>query len=86
MRAGGRGRRRATNPRLPLSRQTDLLVAAGETGAAISVKKSQFLAPWDMKNVIAKIAATGNQSVLVCERGARFGYNTLVSDMPASRS
>ena len=63
-----------------LSRQTDLLLAAGETGAAINVKKGQFLAPWDMKNVAAKIASTGNDRILLCERGASFGYNTLVSD------
>lgn len=64
-----------------LSRQTDLLLAAGETGAAVNVKKGQFLAPWDMKNVAAKIASTGNTRILLCERGASFGYNTLVSDM-----
>jgi 2-dehydro-3-deoxyphosphooctonate aldolase (KDO 8-P synthase) len=64
-----------------LCRQTDLLVAAGETGRAINVKKGQFLAPWDMANVVAKIADTGNPNALVCERGASFGYNTLVSDM-----
>jgi 2-dehydro-3-deoxyphosphooctonate aldolase (KDO 8-P synthase) len=64
-----------------LCRQTDLLVAAGETGAAINVKKGQFLAPWDMKNVAAKIAGTGNERILLTERGASFGYNTLVSDM-----
>lgn len=64
-----------------LSRQTDLLLAAGETGAAINVKKGQFLAPWDMVNVAAKIASTGNQRIMLCERGASFGYNTLVSDM-----
>ena len=64
-----------------LSRQTDLLIAAGETGRAINVKKGQFLAPWDMKNVAAKIAQTGNEKILLCERGASFGYNTLVSDM-----
>ncbi len=64
-----------------LCRQTDLLVAAGETGKAINVKKGQFLAPWDMKNVVAKIEASGNSNVMVCERGASFGYNTLVSDM-----
>ena len=64
-----------------LSRQTDLLLAAGETGAAINVKKGQFLAPWDMRNVAAKIASTGNQRILLCERGTSFGYNTLVSDM-----
>jgi 2-dehydro-3-deoxyphosphooctonate aldolase (KDO 8-P synthase) len=64
-----------------LCRQTDLLIAAGETGAAINVKKGQFLAPWDMKNVAAKIAGTGNTRILLTERGASFGYNTLVSDM-----
>jgi 2-dehydro-3-deoxyphosphooctonate aldolase (KDO 8-P synthase) len=64
-----------------LCRQTDLLLAAGETGRAINVKKGQFLAPWDMANVAAKIAGTGNQNILLCERGASFGYNTLVSDM-----
>ena len=64
-----------------LCRQTDLLLAAGETGLAINVKKGQFLAPWDMVNVAAKIASTGNQNILLCERGASFGYNTLVSDM-----
>ena len=66
-----------------LSRQTDLLLAAGETGAAINVKKGQFLAPWDMANVAAKIASTGNEKILLCERGASFGYNMLVSDMRA---
>ncbi len=64
-----------------LCRQTDLLLAAGKTGKAINVKKGQFLAPWDMKNVAAKIASTGNENILLCERGASFGYNTLVSDM-----
>jgi 2-dehydro-3-deoxyphosphooctonate aldolase (KDO 8-P synthase) len=64
-----------------LCRQTDLLLAAGETGRVINVKKGQFLAPWDMKNVAAKIASTGNEKILLCERGASFGYNTLVSDM-----
>ncbi len=64
-----------------LCRQTDLLTAAGETGAAVNVKKGQFLAPWDMPNVAAKIAATGNGRILLTERGASFGYNTLVSDM-----
>jgi 2-dehydro-3-deoxyphosphooctonate aldolase (KDO 8-P synthase) len=64
-----------------LCRQTDLLLAAGATGRAINVKKGQFLAPWDMTNVAAKIASTGNQRILLCERGASFGYNTLVSDM-----
>ena len=64
-----------------LCRQTDLLVAAGKTGNAINVKKGQFLAPWDMANVVKKITDTGNKNVLVCERGASFGYNTLISDM-----
>ena len=64
-----------------LCRQTDLLLAAGQTGRVINVKKGQFLAPWDMKNVAAKIASTGNDKILLCERGASFGYNTLVSDM-----
>ncbi|MEM6903972.1 MAG: 3-deoxy-8-phosphooctulonate synthase [Pseudomonadota bacterium] len=64
-----------------LCRQTDLLLAAGETGAVVNVKKGQFLAPWDMGNVAAKIAATGNHNILLTERGASFGYNTLVSDM-----
>ncbi len=64
-----------------LCRQTDLLLAAGETGAAINVKKGQFLAPWDMQHVAAKIASTGNERIVLCERGASFGYNTLVSDM-----
>ena len=63
-----------------LCRQTDLLLAAGETGRAINVKKGQFLAPWDMANVAAKIADTGNESILLTERGASFGYNTLVTD------
>jgi 2-dehydro-3-deoxyphosphooctonate aldolase (KDO 8-P synthase) len=63
-----------------LCRQTDLLLAAGATGRAINVKKGQFLAPWDMQNVAAKIAGTGNQNILLCERGASFGYNTLVTD------
>jgi len=64
-----------------LCRQTDLLVAAAETGNAINVKKGQFLAPWDMQHVAGKIAGSGNDRVLLCERGASFGYNTLVSDM-----
>jgi 2-dehydro-3-deoxyphosphooctonate aldolase (KDO 8-P synthase) len=64
-----------------LSRQTDLLLAAGETGRAINVKKGQFLAPWDMVNVAAKIASTGNHNILLCERGTSFGYNTLVTDL-----
>jgi 2-dehydro-3-deoxyphosphooctonate aldolase (KDO 8-P synthase) len=64
-----------------LSRQTDLLLAAGATGAAINVKKGQFLAPWDMPNVAAKIESTGNARILLCERGTSFGYNTLVADM-----
>ncbi len=66
-----------------LCRQTDLLLAAGETGKPINVKKGQFLAPWDMANVAAKIASTGNDNILLCERGASFGYNTLVSDFRA---
>jgi len=64
-----------------LCRQTDLLLAAGETGLPINVKKGQFLAPWDMPNVAAKIASTGNERVMLCERGTAFGYNTLVVDM-----
>lgn len=64
-----------------LCRQTDLLIAAGETGKAINIKKGQFLAPWDMKNVVKKIEETGNKNIMVCERGVSFGYNTLVSDM-----
>ena len=64
-----------------LCRQTDLLVAAAKTGRAIHIKKGQFLAPWEMKNVAAKVRAAGNDKVLLCERGASFGYNTLVSDM-----
>jgi 2-dehydro-3-deoxyphosphooctonate aldolase (KDO 8-P synthase) len=66
-----------------LCRQTDLLLAAGETGKPINVKKGQFLAPWDMANVAAKIASTGNHNILLCERGASFGYNTLVNDFRA---
>ena len=66
-----------------LCRQTDLLVAAAQTGAVINVKKGQFLAPWDMPNVVKKITESGNDKVIVTERGASFGYNTLVSDMRA---
>ena len=66
-----------------LCRQTDLLVAAARTGAAVNIKKGQFLAPWDMKNVVAKVLSAGNPNVMACERGASFGYNTLVSDMRA---
>lgn len=66
-----------------LCRQTDLLIAAARTGRAINVKKGQFLAPWDMKNVVDKMTAAGNRNVLVTERGVSFGYNTLVSDMRA---
>lgn len=66
-----------------LCRQTDLLLAAGQTQKAINVKKGQFLAPWDMKNVAAKIASTGNERIMLCERGVSFGYNTLISDMRA---
>lgn len=64
-----------------LCRQTDLLVAAAKTGKVVKIKKGQFLAPWDMKNVVAKVTESGNENVLVTERGASFGYNTLVSDM-----
>ncbi|WP_297614135.1 3-deoxy-8-phosphooctulonate synthase [uncultured Roseicyclus sp.] len=66
-----------------LCRQTDLLLAAGETGAVVNVKKGQFLAPWDMAHVVAKIESTGNRRILLTERGASFGYNTLVTDMRA---
>ena len=66
-----------------LCRQTDLLVAAAKTGKVVNVKKGQFLAPWDMKNVVAKVTAAGNPNVLTTERGVSFGYNTLVSDMRA---
>lgn len=66
-----------------LSRQTDLLLAAGETGRAINIKKGQFLAPWDMVHVAEKVASTGNENIMLCERGASFGYNTLVSDFRA---
>ena len=64
-----------------LCRQTDLLLAAGETGAVINIKKGQFLAPWDMPNVVSKIESTGNRRILLTERGVSFGYNTLVADM-----
>ncbi|WP_409433924.1 3-deoxy-8-phosphooctulonate synthase [Litorimonas sp. RW-G-Af-16] len=64
-----------------LCRQTDLLVAAAETGRVINVKKGQFLAPWDMKNVLAKLVEAGNPNIMACERGASFGYNTLITDM-----
>lgn len=66
-----------------LCRQTDLLVAAAKTGKVVNVKKGQFLAPWDMKNVLAKVTGSGNPNVLLTERGASFGYNTLVTDMRA---
>jgi 2-dehydro-3-deoxyphosphooctonate aldolase (KDO 8-P synthase) len=66
-----------------LCRQTDLLIAAAKTGRVVNVKKGQFLAPWDMANVLAKIVGSGNSNVLLTERGASFGYNTLVSDMRA---
>lgn len=66
-----------------LCRQTDLLVAAAKTGKIVNVKKGQFLAPWDMKNVAAKITDSGNPNVMLCERGVTFGYNTLVNDMRA---
>lgn len=64
-----------------LCRQTDMLLAAGETGAAINVKKGQFLAPWEMENIVTKIESTGNRRILLTERGTTFGYNTLVTDM-----
>jgi 2-dehydro-3-deoxyphosphooctonate aldolase (KDO 8-P synthase) len=66
-----------------LCRQTDLLLAAGNTGRPINVKKGQFLAPWDMGNIVTKIATTGNDKIMLCERGVSFGYNTLVTDMRA---
>jgi len=66
-----------------LCRQTDLLLAAGRTGKVVNVKKGQFLAPWDMKNVVEKVLSVGNPNVMACERGVSFGYNTLVSDMRA---
>jgi 2-dehydro-3-deoxyphosphooctonate aldolase (KDO 8-P synthase) len=66
-----------------LCRQTDLLLAAGATGKPVNIKKGQFLAPWDIRNAAAKIASTGNERILLCERGASFGYNTLVVDMRA---
>ena len=66
-----------------LCRQTDLLIKAAGTGCALNIKKGQFLAPWDMKNVAAKVEAAGNHKVMLCERGASFGYNALVSDMRA---
>ena len=66
-----------------LCRQTDLLVAAGATGKPVNIKKGQFLAPWDMQHVAGKVASTGNENILLCERGASFGYNTLVVDMRA---
>jgi 2-dehydro-3-deoxyphosphooctonate aldolase (KDO 8-P synthase) len=66
-----------------LCRQTDLLLAAGATGKPVNIKKGQFLAPWEMQNAVAKIASTGNECILLCERGAMFGYNTLVVDMRA---
>ncbi|AFO92118.1 3-deoxy-8-phosphooctulonate synthase [Phaeobacter inhibens] len=64
-----------------LCRQTDMLLAAGKTGKAVNIKKGQFLAPWDMANVVAKVESTGNQNILLTERGTSFGYNTLVADM-----
>src|SRR5262249_32538059 len=66
-----------------LSRQTDLRIAAARTGRIVNVKKGQFLAPWDMTNVVAKVTGAGNPNVLITERGVSFGYNTLVSDMRA---
>ena len=64
-----------------LCRQTDLLIAAAKTGKTINVKKAQFLAPWDMKNVVSKLEGAGNRKILLCERGTTFGYNTLIVDM-----
>ena len=64
-----------------LCRQTDLLIAAAKTGKAVNIKKGQFLAPWDMQNVAKKVSESGNENIMLCERGASFGYNTLVSDM-----
>ncbi|ATG40298.1 3-deoxy-8-phosphooctulonate synthase [Phaeobacter piscinae] len=64
-----------------LCRQTDMLLAAGKTGKAVNIKKGQFLAPWDMANVVAKVESTGNKNILLTERGTSFGYNTLVADM-----
>ena len=64
-----------------LCRQTDMLLAAGETGAAVNVKKGQFLAPWEMTNIVTKVESTGNKRILLTERGSSFGYNTLVADM-----
>lgn len=66
-----------------LCRQTDLLIAAGRTGSAINIKKGQFLAPWDMSNVVKKVESTGNERILLTERGTSFGYNTLIADMRA---
>ncbi len=66
-----------------LCRQTDLIIAAAETGRALNIKKGQFLAPWDMKNIAAKAVEAGNTNVMLCERGVSFGYNTLISDMRA---
>jgi 2-dehydro-3-deoxyphosphooctonate aldolase (KDO 8-P synthase) len=66
-----------------LSRQTDLITAAARTGRALNIKKGQFLAPWDMKNVVEKATSAGNPNVMACERGVSFGYNTLISDMRA---
>lgn len=68
-----------------LCRQTDLLVAAAETGKCINIKKAQFLAPWDMKNCLDKVRQSGNDNVMLCERGSTFGYNTLVVDMTGLR-
>ena len=64
-----------------LSRQTDLLVAAAETGKAVNIKKGQFLAPWDMKNIVVKMEESGNKNIMLCERGSTFGYNNMVVDM-----
>ena len=82
MRARRRSRRRVANPRLPLPADRSA-GRRGQTGKAVNVKKGQFLAPWDMKNVVEKLTGAGNRNVLVTERGVSFGYNTLVSDMRA---
>ena len=66
-----------------LCRQTDLMIAAGKAGKPVNIKKGQFISPWDMKNVAGKVASTGNEQILLCERGAAFGYNTLIADMRA---
>ncbi len=78
---GGGGLRRASGACLPFSRQTDLLRAAGETGRVVNLKKGQFLSPWEMANAVDKVKSTGNNKVIITERGVSFGYNNLVVDM-----